>query len=85
MEMEVFKTPYDYIIPTLWSHIGYMYGKCARQLHYANQERRIGYSKHDKEAMQTGKDIHEVVEEYIKKIFPDTTEFSTHEEAWQDG
>lgn len=59
--------------PSLWASMGYLYGKCARQLHYANKYGKVSFIESEIKAMETGKDIHNIVEKWFKAQWPDAS------------
>lgn len=57
--------------PSLWASMGYIYGKCARQLHYTNQFGYTGFTESEMKMMESGKDIHDIVEHWMINTYPD--------------
>ena len=58
-------------IPSLWASMGYIYGHCARQLHYTDQSGYNGFTQKDLDMMETGKETHDTVERWFKNTYPD--------------
>ena len=59
--------------PSLWASMGYTYGKCSRQLHYANKYGKISFMESEIDAMETGKDVHNTVETWFESQWPDAS------------
>ena len=60
-------------IPSLWASMGYTYGKCSRQLFYANRDGVNAFTSKEKDAMETGKDTHDIVERWFVNTYPDAS------------
>lgn len=59
------------LVDTLRSWHGYLYGKCARQLHYAFQNNKVSFTKQDKENMEWGKKNHRMIQDFLVREFPE--------------
>jgi hypothetical protein len=51
--------------------MGYMYGKCSRQLYYNNESGKVGFTENEMKQMEKGTSIHNTVEQWLKNIWPD--------------
>ena len=64
----------DFISPLdsrkITSRHGFMYAVCARQLHYASETGKMGYTMQAIKAMQWGTDNHSIIKDWLSKNVP---------------
>lgn len=71
LEIREFKSPFDYSIPTLFAYTGYIYGTCARKLFYANETKKVGFTKQELQFMEDGTSMHKEKQDQMIRDNPD--------------